>query len=242
MNASSPSLESVKCSPFFNLGSSWEKVLASELSLPYLADLASFVSNERSDPLPVFPPESQVFHAFHRTAFEDVKVVIVGQDPYHGVGQAHGLCFSVPHGILPPPSLKNIFKELHADLRIPPPQHGCLNSWASQGVLLLNSILTVRQGQPLSHRGMGWERFTDAVIRALADRAATPLVFVLWGKSAQEKCLHFANQASWNRHLILTAPHPSPFSAHQGFFGCRHFSKINEFLLENHLSPIDWKL
>lgn len=235
-----PTIEPPKSTSSFDLGPSWENILSSELSLPYLAALASFVSNEREGATPVYPPQHQVFNTFKHTPFDKVKVVIVGQDPYHGVGQAHGLSFSVPHGISTPPSLKNIFKELQADLGIHPPTHGCLTSWADQGVLLLNSILTVRQGQPMSHQGQGWERFTDAVIRTLSHRPE-PLVFVLWGKSAQEKCRHLALDAV-SRHLTLTAPHPSPFSAHQGFLGCRHFSKINQFLVENHLSPVDWNL
>lgn len=222
----------------FELGHSWHQVLESELALPYITELEAFVERERRlGPLPVYPPKDLVFNAFKTTPFDDVKVLIMGQDPYHGPGQAHGLCFSVPKGISPPPSLQNIFKEIQADLGQSSPGHGCLLSWAEQGVMLLNATLTVRQGEPMSHHGKGWERFTDAVVRQLILRK-DPIVFVLWGKSAQEKCK--ALQSTQHPHLVLTAPHPSPFSAHQGFFGCRHFSKINAFLEQNHITPINW--
>lgn len=225
----------------FELESTWKSILADELAQPYLTDLAKFVMTERSGPIPIFPQQNQVFNAFFKTPFNQVKVVIVGQDPYHGPGQAHGLSFSVPRGIPQPPSLKNIFKELNADLGIKPPEHGCLISWAEQGVLLLNATLTVRQGDPMSHYGKGWERFTDSVIKALYLRS-DPVIFVLWGKSAQEKCKQFSEGGMLGRHSLLTAAHPSPFSAHRGFFGCRHFSRINQLLVDRGEAPIDYTM
>lgn len=226
----------------FELEPSWYEVLKEELQKPYMTELASFIELERNKSLSVFPPASLIFNAFRMTPFDRVKVVIVGQDPYHGPGQAHGLCFSVPQGVPPPPSLQNIFKELQADLSIEPPKHGCLISWAQQGVLLLNATLTVRQGEPLSHYGRGWERFTDLVLQKICERNQ-PVVFVLWGKSAQEKGRHFVeDKRDRNKYALLTAAHPSPLSAHNGFFGCRHFSKINEFLSSHGLTPIDWHL
>jgi len=220
-----------------SLEPSWQKILANELCLPYIFKLAEFIKQERESGTPIYPPKELVFNSFRKTPFELVKVVIMGQDPYHGPSQAHGLSFSVPHGIPIPPSLLNIYKELNADLGIPIRSHGCLESWAEQGVLLLNATLTVRQGQPASHQGMGWETFTDAVIAKLVERK-DPVIFVLWGKSAQEKCRYVPSNS---QHVFLTAPHPSPFSAHQGFFGCRHFSKINQLLKEQGKLPIDWK-
>lgn len=222
----------------FELESSWQKVLNDELAQPYIAQLAAFVEKERVIGANVYPPRDLVFNALNKTPFNQVKVVIVGQDPYHGPGQAHGLCFSVPIGIPPPPSLVNIFKEQMADLGISQPPHGCLLSWAEQGVLLLNATLTVRQGEPMSHHGKGWERFTDAVIGKLAARKES-VIFVLWGKSAQEKCRNVLQSGT---HHILKAPHPSPLSAHQGFLGCRHFSKINALLQEQGKAPINWQL
>lgn len=224
----------------FELDPSWHQVLDDELTQPYIAQLAAFVERERIiGTIPIYPPRELVFNAFKCTPYEKVKVLIIGQDPYHGPQQAHGLSFSVPEGIPPPPSLVNIFKELNSDLEMPIPQHGCLLSWAKQGVMLLNSTLTVRQNQPMSHSKKGWERFTDAVVDRLVNRKE-PLVFVLWGKSAQTKCK--ALNAVSHKHLILTAPHPSPLSAYQGFFGCGHFSKINEFLVKNAQVPIKWEL
>lgn len=222
----------------FELGPSWQQILQTELALPYIAQLAAFVEYERKvGHLPVYPPKNLVFNAFQTTPFEKVRVLIMGQDPYHGPGQAHGLSFSVPIGINPPPSLKNIYKEIQQDVGTTPPVHGCLLSWAEQGVMLLNATLTVRQGEPMSHHGRGWERLTDAVVSCLVERK-DPLVFVLWGKSAQEKCK--ALQSVSHQHLVLTAPHPSPFSAHQGFFGCRHFSQINQFLQKHNKEQIIW--
>lgn len=223
----------------FELEPSWMDVLADELSQPYIDELAAFVARERAGRLPVYPPADLVFNAFFKTPYNSVKVVVVGQDPYHGPGQAHGLSFSVPRGIPQPPSLQNIFKELLSDLNISSPSHGCLVKWAEQGVMLLNAALTVRQGEPMSHHGKGWERFTDAVIKALI-RRKEPVIFVLWGKAAQEKYCHITNSSV--QHAVLKAAHPSPFSAYQGFFGCHHFSKINQLLTENGMEPIDWRL
>lgn len=223
----------------FELEPSWNEALKEELRKPYLLELKAFVERERAQGNIVYPPAELVFNAFWKTPFDKVRVVIVGQDPYHGPGQAHGLCFSVPDGVANPPSLQNIYKELQNDLSIAPSKQGCLISWAKQGVLLLNATLTVRQGTPLSHHGKGWEQFTDAVIRRLSilDR---PIAFVLWGKSAQQKYSHAVDPRGTSKHLILKAAHPSPLSAHQGFFGCRHFSQINAFLEKNGLKPIDW--
>lgn len=222
----------------FELGESWHKVLEHELVKPYIAEVAAFVERERrTGPLPVYPPSELVFNAFKTTPFEKVRVLIVGQDPYHGQGQAHGLSFSVPVGVPPPPSLQNIYKEIHTDLGLAIPPHGCLLSWAEQGVMLLNTSLTVRQGEPLSHSRKGWERLTDAVVEKLIERD-DPIVFMLWGNKAQEKCK--ALQSKAHRHLVLTAPHPSPLSAYQGFFGCRHFSQANDFLVKNGYAPISW--
>jgi uracil-DNA glycosylase len=215
---------------------SWHQKLKDEISKPYVRDLKRFLEKEKTEDRIVYPPEPLVFHAFSQTPFDLVKVVIVGQDPYHGPGQAHGLSFSVPCGIPPPPSLKNIFQELKEDLKIPIPKEGCLNSWAKQGVLLLNATLTVRAKEPRSHYGKGWERFTDAVIRLLTERK-DPIVFLLWGKSAQEKYQLAVN--SKTDHIILTAAHPSPYSV-SGFFGCRHFSKTNEHLKKWNKAEIDW--
>lgn len=217
------------------LAKNWHDKLKEEIRKPYIAELKSFLANEEGE---VYPPEPLIFHAFGVTPYEDVKVVIMGQDPYHGPGQAHGMSFSVPCGIPVPPSLKNIYKEIEADLGIPPPTTGCLTSWAKQGVLLLNATLTVRARSPKSHYGRGWEQFTDAVVAKLAERE-DPIVFLLWGRSAMEKCDHILQGT---HHAVLTAPHPSPYSAHSGFFGCRHFSKANRFLETWGKSPIDWRI
>lgn len=218
---------------------SWHAALSDELSQPYMTQLFQFLEEEYAKNV-VFPPKDLIFNAFNQTPYSQVKVVIMGQDPYHQKGQAHGLSFSVPMGIKQPPSLRNIFLELNKDLGITPPNHGCLISWARQGVLLLNATLTVREGEPKSHYGRGWERFTDLVIAKLVQHPH-PLVFLLWGKSAQEKCEHVLQNLGETRHLLLTAAHPSPYSA-TGFFGCRHFSKANQFLVEKGLAPIDWAL
>ena len=219
----------------FELEESWQKVLKDELEKPYMSELERFVEEQRRVGV-VYPPEELVFNAFYKTPFDKVEVVILGQDPYHGEGQAHGLSFSVQDGVKLPPSLKNILKELSSDLNEEYTGKGCLESWANQGVLLMNATLTVNSGDPMSHHGRGWERFTDAVIEKLIERQ-DPIVFVLWGKSAQEK----AKQIEKNPiHLVLTAPHPSPFSAHNVFLGCRHFSKINEFLKNKGKKKINW--
>lgn len=224
----------------FELEPSWKGVLADELEKPYIVKLAAFVEKERAMGIHVYPPIDLVFNAFWQTPYDKVKVVIMGQDPYHGPGQAHGLSFSVPKGIPPPPSLQNIFKEQVKDVGITMPKHGCLLEWANQGVMLLNATLTVRQGEAKSHYGKGWEQFTDAVIAKLAERE-DPVIFVLWGRSAKDKCQHIL-QDEKKHHYILTAAHPSPLSAHNGFFGCRHFSKTNKILKNNNKNPINWVL
>lgn len=226
----------------FTLEPTWHAQLAATLQEPYVTHLAAFIEREyAASPHAIFPPRDLIFNAFYQTPFDQVKVLLMGQDPYHGPGQAHGLSFSVPRGIAPPPSLQNIFKELEADMGIPPPRHGCLLEWARQGVLLLNATLTVRQGAPLSHYGKGWERFTDAVVQSLEKRH-DPVIFVLWGKSAQDKCSFLLKEGIPSRHFVLKAAHPSPYSARNGFFGCRHFSKINACLSQQGKEPIQWKL
>lgn len=215
----------------------WKSVLIEEFEKPYFRELRAFLVAERGSGNVIYPPGDLIFHAFDSTPFDQVKVVILGQDPYHGPGQAHGLCFSVPDAVPPPPSLKNIYKELQADLGIPPATTGNLTGWARQGVLLLNSVLTVRANTPASHAGKGWETFTDAAIRLLNDHREN-LVFMLWGNYAQKKGA-FLNP---NRHLILKAAHPSPLSAHNGFLGCRHFSRTNDYLVQHHISPVNWNL
>ena len=223
----------------FELETSWRQQLANELSQPYITELAAFVEMERRQPIPVYPPPELTFNALNSTPYDKVRAVIVGQDPYHGKGQAHGLCFSVPQGVPPPPSLKNIFKELESDLGLPQPSHGSLIHWAKQGVLLLNATLTVRDAQPKSHYGRGWERLTDAIIAAIGQKKE-PVVFLLWGKSAADK-VRYVKEVEGNRqHLILTCAHPSPLSAYNGFFGCKHFSKTNEFLTQKGFQPINW--
>lgn len=215
---------------------SWKKLLIDEFSMPYFYTLKQFLVEEKKQYV-IFPPGPQIFSAFNMTPLESVKVVILGQDPYHGKGQAHGLCFSVSQGITPPPSLINIFKEIRDDLGIPVPDHGNLQSWAEQGVLLLNATLTVRANQPGSHQNKGWEMFTDTVIRKLSlEREG--LVFLLWGKFAQAKEYLIDTE----KHHVLKTAHPSPYSANAGFFGCRHFSKTNEILKERGVKEIDWKL
>ncbi|HSX37355.1 MAG TPA: uracil-DNA glycosylase [Chlamydiales bacterium] len=219
---------------------SWLEKLAPEFEKPYMKQLEHFLAKESSLGTVVYPPFELIFNAFCQTSFNEVKVVIIGQDPYHGPGQAHGLSFSVPKGIPPPPSLQNIFKEIKDDLNIPIPSHGCLTDWAKQGVLLLNATLTVRANEPRSHQGQGWEAFTDRVVKLLCART-DPLAFVLWGKSALGKFQHIET-GKQTPHLVLTAAHPSPFSAYSGFFGCRHFSKVNTFLQSIGQHPIDWKI
>ena len=219
------------------LHESWLEPLRAEFEQPYMGELRQFLLAEREKGRTIFPRAANWFRALDLTPLDTVRVVILGQDPYHGEGQAHGLCFSVMPGVRPPPSLVNIFKELESDLGVKPSRHGFLEHWASQGVLLLNSVLTVEMGQAASHRERGWERFTDAVVQ-LVNAKTEPVVFMLWGSYAQKK----AAFVDTSRHLVLKAPHPSPLSAHSGFFGCRHFSKANAFLQSKGLLPIDWAL
>lgn len=216
---------------------SWYRVLESEFSKSYIKELREFLQQEKQAGKNIFPPGGQIFNAFNSTPFEQVKVVILGQDPYHGAGQAHGLCFSVMPGVRIPPSLKNIYKELHSDLDIVPPNHGCLQPWAEQGVLLLNATLTVEESRAGAHQGRGWEQFTDAAIHALAEQREG-LVFILWGSYAQKK----GGFIDRSKHLVLRAPHPSPLSAHRGFFGTRPFSQANAYLIERGEAPIEWAL
>jgi uracil-DNA glycosylase len=219
------------------LDDSWKVPLAGEFAAPYMQALKAFLLGEKARGARIFPKGSEYFRALDLTPLDKVRVVILGQDPYHGLGQAHGLCFSVQPGVRPPPSLDNIYKELADDLGIARPQHGFLEHWANQGVLLLNSVLTVEMGRAAAHQGKGWEQFTDAVIR-LVNARTDPVVFMLWGAYAQRK----AGFVDASRHLVLKAPHPSPLSAHNGFFGCRHFSQANAFLISKGLPPIDWAL
>lgn len=214
----------------------WMNAVQGEFKKPYYRELYGFVKEEYSKYV-IYPPADEIFNAFHFTPLSEVKVVILGQDPYHNAGQAHGLCFSVQPGTDIPPSLVNIYKELEEDLGCYVPNNGYLEKWARQGVLLLNTVLTVRAHQANSHQGRGWEQFTDAVISAV-NAKDEPVVFLLWGRPAQSKRSMLTNP----KHLILEAPHPSPLSAYRGFFGCRHFSKTNEFLKANGLTPVDWQI
>jgi uracil-DNA glycosylase len=216
------------------ISESWKKVLEEEFTKPYFLELVSFVKDEYSKHI-VYPPGPQIFNAFENCSLEDLKVVIIGQDPYHGEGQANGLCFSVSDGVAQPPSLKNIFKELHNDLGVPIPKSGNLERWAKQGVLLLNATLTVRANTAGSHQKKGWEEFTDAVIAKVSE-SKKGVVFLLWGAYAQKKGAIIDTQ----KHYVLQAAHPSPFAADKGFFGCKHFSKTNEFLSKQGLTKIDW--
>lgn len=217
------------------LEESWKQALAPEFPAPYMQALRSFLVAEREAGKRIFPKGNEWFRALDLTPLDKVRVVILGQDPYHGEGQAHGLCFSVKPGVRIPPSLVNIYKEIESDLGIRPARHGFLEHWAAQGVLLLNSVLTVEMGRAAAHQGKGWEQFTDAIIRAVNDKPE-PVVFLLWGSYAQKK----AAFVDTSRHLVLKAPHPSPLSAHNGFFGSKHFSKTNAFLKSKGLPPIDW--
>lgn len=219
------------------LEESWQKVLGSEFDKPHMQQLRTFLREEKDKKKIIYPKSSNIFHAFQLTPFDKVEVVILGQDPYHGKGQAHGLCFSVPLGVAVPPSLVNIYKELQTDLGIPRSSNGCLEQWAKQGVLLLNSVMTVEQGKAGSHQGRGWELFTDKVIATLNEKKQG-LVFVLWGAYAQRK----GQFIDGKRHCILKAAHPSPFSAYQGFMSCRHFSAINRYLEQVGKTPIDWRI
>ena len=214
----------------------WAPVLKAEYAKPYYRKLYDFIHRAYATQ-PVYPPSGDIFNALHLTPLSRVKVVIIGQDPYHEPGQAHGLCFSVQKGVEIPPSLQNIYKELHEDIGFQIPDHGCLTPWAKQGVLLLNAVLTVRAHAAASHRGKGWEEFTDAIIREV-NKVDHPVVFLLWGSFARSKAAMLDNP----KHLVLEAPHPSPLSAYRGFFGCRHFSKANAFLTEHGAEPVNWAL
>jgi len=214
----------------------WKMILWEEFQSPYFKELKAFLVEETASRT-IYPPGKLIFNAFQHTPFNNVKVVILGQDPYHGAGQAHGLCFSVPPPVKPPPSLVNIFKEVHSDLGIAVPSHGNLEGWANQGVLLLNATLTVRAGEAGSHQNRGWEIFTDAVIGKIS-QLKSHVAFLLWGRYAQAKeCL-----VDGDKHLVLKAAHPSPFSAYNGFFGCSHFSKANRFLEQKGIAPVNWTL
>ena len=217
------------------LEASWLQALAGEFEQDYMRQLGSFLRAEKAARRVIYPPGGQMFNAFRHTPLPEVKVVILGQDPYHGPGQAHGLCFSVAEGVPIPPSLQNIYREIEQDLGVRMPLHGCLTSWAEQGVLLLNSVLSVRRGQAASHQGHGWERFTDRVI-AVINEQRQGVVFMLWGSYAQRK----GAMVDAARHLLLSAPHPSPLSASRGFFGCRHFSRANDYLQQRGQTPIQW--
>ena len=219
------------------LAPSWKARVGDHLLRPDMVELAAFLRAEKARGRVIHPPGPRIFAALDATPFDEVKVVILGQDPYHGPGQAHGLCFSVPPGVPPPPSLQNIFKEIRRDLGIAPPDHGCLLPWARQGVLLLNAVLTVEDGRAGAHQGKGWEGFTDAVVAAL-DQEKEGLVFMLWGAYAQAK----GRLLDSRRHCVLRAPHPSPLSAHRGFLGCGHFGKANRWLQGGGRAPVDWAL
>lgn len=233
---STPHAPEAETAPKPQLPPDWLAALEAEFAQPYMADLKAFLVAERAAHA-VYPPGRDMFSAFWHTPLEETRVVVLGQDPYHGPDQANGLCFSVRRGVPPPPSLKNIFRELNESLQVPVPKHGDLTAWADQGVLLLNTVLSVRAHQANSHRGQGWERFTDQVIRVLnAQREG--LVFILWGAPAGKK----AAMLDARRHLILRSPHPSPLSAHAGFFGCGHFARTNEHLVARGEAPIDWRL
>lgn len=216
---------------------SWLQHVGTEFEKPYMQNLRAFLQQRKQQGAVVYPAGKDIFNALNLTPFEQVKVVILGQDPYHGEGQAHGLSFSVKPPVSPPPSLQNMFKEIEADLGIKQPRHGCLEAWAQQGVLLLNATLTVEQSQAGAHQGKGWETFTDAIISSLND-VPHPVVFLLWGSYAGKKAALIRNP----QHLVLKAPHPSPLSAHRGFMGCRHFSQANTFLQQQGLTPINWQL
>ena len=220
-----------------NIEESWRKRLIEEFEKPYMRELSTFLKAEKKEGKEIFPIGSEILSAFNLTPFEKVKVVILGQDPYHGRGQAHGLSFSVKEGVQPPPSLENIFKELKTGIALPRPKSGSLEKWAREGVLLLNTVLTVEKSKPASHQGKGWEIFTDKVLSLLNEEKSN-LVYILWGKKAQEKGT-FLNK---NTNLIIKSAHPSPYSAASGFFDSKPFSKTNEYLISNNISPINWEL
>lgn len=216
---------------------SWKEILQQEFDKPYFQQIPVHLKTEKSQGKVIYPPGGLIFNAFNTTPIDKIKVVIIGQDPYHGPNQAHGLCFSVQNGVPPPPSLINIFKELHDDIGMPIPNHGNLTKWAQHGVFLLNASLTVRAGEPMSHSKIGWATFTDTVIKKISDHNKH-VVFLLWGKFAQDKKILIDE----TKHLILKAAHPSPLSAFAGFFGCKHFSKTNEYLISKGIDPVDWSL
>lgn len=218
------------------LSSDWAPFLCNQFDLPYYTQLQFFLDSEYATKT-IYPPKKDIFNALHYTPFHEVKVVMLGQDPYHGSHQAHGLSFSTQKGVPQPPSLRNIFKELASDIGCSTPLHGNLTPWAKQGVLLLNSILTVEKGKPHAHKGKGWETFTDEIIRTL-NKKETPVIYILWGKAAQQK----TSLIDTDKHVIITAPHPSPLSSYRGFFGSRPFSKTNTHLLETNQQPIDWEI
>lgn len=215
----------------------WKELLKDEFNKPYFQQIVLHLKTEKSQGKTIYPPGPLIFNAFDTTPLAKVKAVILGQDPYHGPGQAHGLCFSVQNGVPPPPSLVNMYKELHEDIGMPIPNHGNLTAWARQGVFLLNASLTVRAGEPMSHAKIGWADFTNTVIQKISD-AKQHVVFMLWGKFAQDK----RTLIDESKHLILRAAHPSPLSAHNGFFGCKHFSKANQYLVSKGIEPINWQL
>jgi len=215
----------------------WLEAIGGEFDREYMQRLRAFLLERKRAGATIYPPGPQIFNALNSTPLSQVKAVILGQDPYHGPGQAHGLCFSVQEGVRPPPSLVNIFREIESDLGLPAPPHGCLQAWADRGVLLLNAVLTVERDKAGAHQGKGWEQFTDAVVQAV-NQQRDNVVFLLWGSHARKKGAGIDRQ----RHLVLEAPHPSPLSAHRGFFGCRHFSKANEWLESRGVVPIDWRL
>ena len=219
------------------LDPSWLAVIGDEFDKPYMASLKQFLQQQKQQRKVIYPPGKFIFNALNSTPFDQVKVVILGQDPYHGPNQAHGLCFSVLPGVSFPPSLRNIYQELQSDVGVTPPNHGCLQAWADQGVLLLNATLTVERGNAGSHQGKGWEQFTDAVVNALNEKREN-LVFLLWGSYAQKKG-EFIHR---DKHLVLQAPHPSPFSANRGFFGCKHFSTANEYLRAHGMASVNWAI
>jgi len=216
---------------------SWKEVLKGEFNKPYFLQIVTFLRTEKMAGKTIYPPGALMFNAFNTTPFHKVKLVLLGQDPYHGPGQAHGLCFSVQSGVVPPPSLINIFKEMKDDVGVPIPHHGNLTKWAEQGVLLLNASLSVRANEPMSHAKIGWAEFTDSVIKKVSE-LKQHVVFLLWGKFAQEKQVLIDE----TKNFVLKAAHPSPYSANNGFFGCRHFSKANDYLVRNGIDPIDWSL
>lgn len=216
---------------------SWKEILKQEFGKPYFQQIPLHLKTEKSQGKTIYPPGSLIFNAFNSTPIDKIKVVIIGQDPYHGPNQAHGLCFSVQNGVPPPPSLINIFKELQDDIGMAIPRHGNLTKWAEQGVFLLNASLTVRAGEPMSHSKIGWANFTDSVIKKISDHNKH-VVFLLWGKFAQDKRILIDEK----KHLILKSAHPSPLSAYAGFFGCKHFSKANAYLISKGIDPVDWSL